>query len=184
MSKPAHTPEPWQQFAFGEVKDGTSDKDCERHIAKFRSPSDAARAIACVNACAGIYDPKELIQASEFALRERDQLKAERDEFKRKFELAVEAGAAVIDTNNQLVEKNDNHIQMIFLFKEQRDIITRELTLLLSRIESASPDEMGCYSLSICKPYIADMRSKITWLQPGEQAPEHSDELPFTNSHP
>lgn len=61
-NKTPHTPEPWQQFAFGEIKDGTSDRDFARHIGKFRSPVDAARAIECVNALAGIKDPAEFME--------------------------------------------------------------------------------------------------------------------------
>lgn len=60
MSEPKHMPEPWRVFSSAQpscIVDDAGD------ICRARSPLDAARIVACVNACAGMDDP-----AAEIAL--------------------------------------------------------------------------------------------------------------------
>jgi hypothetical protein len=55
---PKHAPEPWMRG--GEARPHyvyTSEPNGSFAVANFASPSNAARAVACVNACAGIEDP-------------------------------------------------------------------------------------------------------------------------------
>lgn len=54
MNAPKHTPEPWRIFSSAQpscIVDDAGD------ICRARSPLDAARIVACVNACAGMDDP-------------------------------------------------------------------------------------------------------------------------------
>lgn len=85
-----HTPEPWRvdeyknpclMFASIEVDHGkvkfiasvytTNHSEYGNETAR----ANAERIVACVNACAGIHDPKELIEGADIALRERDALR-------------------------------------------------------------------------------------------------------------
>lgn len=99
MSK--HTPEPWDDFAF-EIYDAEKNiiADCgysDDVWGKTQCKANAARIVACVNACAGIEDPEATIPAlndladkaieltADVNIKEMviNQLKAERDELIR-----------------------------------------------------------------------------------------------------
>ncbi len=56
---PKHTPEPWSHNVGDPAGDPTDSRiysgDCS--VTEATGPADAARIVACVNACAGITDP-------------------------------------------------------------------------------------------------------------------------------
>lgn len=57
----------WRVFGQGQKRLARDDGAC---IGEFRAPADAARAVACVNACDGLLNPVEEIEAMRVALIE------------------------------------------------------------------------------------------------------------------
>jgi hypothetical protein len=67
MSKPKHSLDPWRAGVLL-AHDGFEVKAGDRYVASFASGHDAARAMACVNALAGIEDPAAALSAARDAL--------------------------------------------------------------------------------------------------------------------
>jgi len=87
MSETKHTPEPWNTKTFPVIeKFRTTEFVPEYYDMDYLSchvlPKSAfARAVTCVNACAGVHDPQELITGADIALRENHELKSQRDKY-------------------------------------------------------------------------------------------------------
>ena len=100
----AHTPEPWAEYGLSGGRylagqPGQIITDC--YAPGSQRAADMARAMACVNACAGMSDPEARIAAlraceqeqGQFLVemvRERDALRAERDAIASALEQLIE----------------------------------------------------------------------------------------------
>ncbi len=113
-----HTPEPWHTFAF-EVYDENQQiiADCglsEDYWGKDGCQANAARIVACVNACAGIHDPQELIIGADFALKENRELKAQRDTLLEAIKSHLDLYNAGLLTDPQRLEEHTLKLAEIY----------------------------------------------------------------------
>jgi tagatose-1,6-bisphosphate aldolase len=101
MSKQFHSPEPWdysRKFIF-------DNEACI--VADCADRQDAARIVACVNACEGIEDPEDFIKTAEKAVHEAAKILSQRDELLA----ALKVCAASLATygSHPIIEKQVNN---------------------------------------------------------------------------
>jgi len=97
-----HTPEPWHTFAFEVYNENEQIiADCglsEDYWEKDGCQANAARIVACVNACAGMEDPaariSQMAYEADKAKEERNKAEAQRDDLiKQRVDLIIQRAA-------------------------------------------------------------------------------------------
>jgi hypothetical protein len=118
-----HTPEPWRVYAWRNGStfaieyiqpSGISAFICQVNGSNGQSEANASRIVACVNACAGIHDPQELIIGADFALKENRELKAQRDTLLEAIKSHLDLYNAGLLTNPQKLEEHTLKLAEIY----------------------------------------------------------------------
>jgi hypothetical protein len=112
-----HTPEPW---ITASLEVGSSPMMLTKIVSQVHgsnyeeAKANASRIVACVNACAGIHDPQELIIGADFALKENRELKAQRDTLLEAIKSHLDLYNAGLLTDPQRLEEHTLKLAEIY----------------------------------------------------------------------